>query len=484
MKQLFTLCIALFSLTLVAQNRTQMEEFRRQQEERMKQFQSRQQAGMDSLRERQNHAFERMLQQEWEYRQLLKTPDAFENPKPPSPPCRTKDDKPPIDKTPPPEITIDPKKPPFPPPPKEAEDFGAGLNLIASTFFESAIYYPDVSKWPKVSKPFNQKAIASYWKNVTAEDHTEFLGYAAYLRENFQLNDWAYFQMLNKIAETSIKDVYQQEAFLWFVLVQSGFDVRLMFAEDELHLALPFDQTVYAKTYFVFDNERYYLLRPSKRTRLYTYSEQHENAQSILSMHKLTKVTVPDRQKFREFSFEHRGEKYKIELPFNAPSVRMYQTLPQLDLAYYFSEPADPRFDSEVQQILAPYLRKFPNMTEKVRFLHSMVTYSIPYQTDDEQFGYEKFCLPEEVLLYPYADCEDRTFLLNYFIRVTLGLETIGLHYPGHMTMAVRLPNQDEFEAIIEYDGKQYVYCDPTYFGADIGMMPAEYRGINPKVVR
>ncbi|MFM7815227.1 MAG: hypothetical protein ACKO66_11990, partial [Flavobacteriales bacterium] len=87
-------------------------------------------------------------------------------------------------------------------------------------------------------------------------------------------------------------------------------------------------------------------------------------------------------------------------------------------------------------------------------------------------------------LAYPYADCEDRTFLLNALIRELIGLETIGLNYPGHVAMAVRLNQQNQSDAIVEFDGVDYVFCDPTFIGADLGMMPQVYRNQRPEVFR
>jgi hypothetical protein len=121
---------------------------------------------------------------------------------------------------------------------------------------------------------------------------------------------------------------------------------------------------------------------------------------------------------------------------------------------------------------------------EKVRYLYALVCQSIPYKTDQDQFNHEKFCLPEEVLAYPFADCEDRTFLLNALLTELIGIETIGLNYPGHVAMAVKLKDIHNSDALIQYNGNSYVYCDPTYIGADVGMMPACYNQQRPEVLR
>ena len=65
-----------------------------------------------------------------------------------------------------------------------------------------------------------------------------------------------------------------------------------------------------------------------------------------------------------------------------------------------------------------------------------------------------------------------------------MGVETIGLNYPGHVSMAVRLKEQKTSDAIIQFKGKEYIYCDPTYIGADVGMTPESYCGLKAVVIR
>jgi hypothetical protein len=50
--------------------------------------------------------------------------------------------------------------------------------------------------------------------------------------------------------------------------------------------------------------------------------------------------------------------------------------------------------------------------------------------------------------------------------------------------MAVKLKEEQSSDAIIQYNGKNYVYCDPTFIGADVGKMPDSYRNQRPVVIR
>ena len=96
-------------------------------------------------------------------------------------------------------------------------------------------------------------------------------------------------------------------------------------------------------------------------------------------------------------------------------------------------------------------------------------------ETDQEQFGKEKFCLTEETLHYPFADCEDRTFLLNRLIQTFTNWKTVGIRFPNHLALAVELEPETGMD-VLRYKGRKWVYCDPTYFGADVGRVPAQYQ--------
>ena len=140
-------------------------------------------------------------------------------------------------------------------------------------------------------------------------------------------------------------------------------------------------------------------------------------------------------------------------------------------------------FLANLNTALAAQLESFDNSDERIRFLHALVCLGVEYETDAQQFGYEKYCMPEEFLIYPKADCEDRTFFLNYLYRQVLKVPTIGLVYPGHMAMAVAMENPPANAAIIRYKEKEYVFCDPTYIGAAVGDIPQQYQGVTPEIV-
>ena len=91
--------------------------------------------------------------------------------------------------------------------------------------------------------------------------------------------------------------------------------------------------------------------------------------------------------------------------------------------------------------------------------------------------------IPDEVLHYPVSDCEDRSALFYALVEQTLKLPMVLIAYPDHLSVGIYLP-QVRGETIY-YQGKQYLYCDPT--GPDnsleIGRIPADLKGVPYEII-
>ena len=104
------------------------------------------------------------------------------------------------------------------------------------------------------------------------------------------------------------------------------------------------------------------------------------------------------------------------------------------------------------------------------------------YQTDQEQFGYERPLFGDELFYYPYSDCEDRSILFSILVHDLLHLDVVMLLYPGHLATAVRFTeNVSGYYFMV--NGEKYVICDPTYIGAPVGDCMPQYIGTAAEVV-
>lgn len=340
------------------------------------------------------------------------------------------------------------------------------------------------TKWPTMQGSPDPSSITAYWTACSKQNYDNLIAYFQAQRQLFALSDWGMYQLIERTAKGNFTQQNNQNLFMWFILVQMGYDVRIMYTENQVVLTLPFDDMLYGKPYFSHDNNKYFVFDENHATSLYTYTSQHESAKKTFSLNNNTQAKYPNQWEKRAFKFRFNGKEQLVELPYIKHRVQFHASIPQTELNYYFGQPLATSFSKKLHEALDGRLAELPTEREKVRYLYALVCQSIPYKTDQDQFNHEKFCLPEEVLAYPYADCEDRTFLLNALLTELIGVETIGLNYPGHVAMAVKLKDIHSSDALIQYNGNKYVYCDPTYMGADVGMMPGCYNQLRPEILR
>lgn len=121
--------------------------------------------------------------------------------------------------------------------------------------------------------------------------------------------------------------------------------------------------------------------------------------------------------------------------------------------------------------------------TDAVAAILAFVQKGFAYKTDHNQFGYERPFFPDENFYYPYNDCEDRSFIFELLVRKLTGLDVVVLNYPNHAATAVCFSGEVAGDAV-NWRGKRYVVCDPTYIGAGIGKAMPDFRDVRPEINR
>ena len=161
--------------------------------------------------------------------------------------------------------------------------------------------------------------------------------------------------------------------------------------------------------------------------------------------------------------------------------VTFFKSYPQTQLDIYFKAPISAEANSSLLSALRPYIENKSEL-EAVNFLLRFVQTAFSYQTDDRQFGREKYLMPEETIFYPNSDCEDRAILFAYLVKHLLGMPVVGLDYPGHIATAVMFSTPVSGKSVSS-SGKGFTICDPTYVNADAGMCMPQYQEVAPKIM-
>ncbi len=309
------------------------------------------------------------------------------------------------------------------------------------------------------------------------------------------LNDWGYFCILRSLSENIFEDVDNRVLFCFYMLRNEGdFKVKVARGKssNKLTLLAVIDnkKEVYSYSFFRFDDSaepqlKYYSIYGGGNSKesiyTYDYCNQDKNLKQIgLDFHNQLNMGKCD--VVRELTFEKINS--KIELPYNSSHVAYLNDVPMTVFPIYFASP----ISVEAQNVFNQKLNELKKQYSAIQFIDILLNFvqtAFDYKTDAQQFGYEKYFYPEEVLAYPYSDCEDRSALFAWLVTNYTDAKVLGLQYEGHVATAVCFGENVDMEGDkFSYAGKKYYVCDPTYINASIGMSMPQFKGKMPKIIK
>jgi hypothetical protein len=341
---------------------------------------------------------------------------------------------------------------------------------------------------PKMKLPLtggiSGNAISAYWKSQSESNNRSVVEQLKEIRKQLGLNDWEFYQLTDQFAG-ALYDASGNERDLlaWFLMLKSGYDARIGISGGKVFLLLPTKNVLYGVPFFLVHSNRYYLVssRDSKGAEsVRTYDGNYKTV-GIIDLNLDNTPDITRNVLKRSFIFQYEGKKYTLNVDINKNVIDLYEMYPQTDFEVYFHAPVSSETGSQLMEGLRAIIRG-KSEVEAVDILLSFVQNAFTYKTDEAQFGREKFFFPEETLYYPYSDCEDRAVLFTYLVKSLLGLEVVGLHYPGHMAAGVRFTAAVQGDSV-EYRGARYVVCDPTYINAYHGECMPQFNHIAPKII-
>ena len=440
--------------------------------------------------EEEDKAFSEFLKKDWKAFQSLQGIKFDEKPKPDTMPVAEPEDKPappPPDKVKSiPEIKI-PEKPPAPKP-KPKPVTKKTTNLIMLEFYGAPVsvnYKKDFDF--SLSTPINNEVISAAWETIASSKYKLLLEQIQANQKELALNDWGYIELVNLFAKKLFPDSKnKQNLFCWFIVSKSGFESKVAYKDDTIFFLVPSENLIYGNRFVSLDNKKYYFVsmgEPVDLTgQIYTYTGQYKGSDRLLSM-KISKVPIlKNKTGNKNFTFNFKGKNYTIVAQYDNDIVEFFKSYPQTELSIYFNAAVSEHANISLLRSIKPHIQGMSEL-EAVNFLLRFVQTAFDYKTDDQQFGKEKYLMLEETLYYPSSDCEDRSILFSYLVRNLLNLEVVGLDYPGHIATAVSF-RSDLTGKRINFDGRDYIICDPTFINADAGMEMPQFKDVDPKVIQ
>jgi len=370
---------------------------------------------------------------------------------------------------------------------------GANMSTAALRFFGVPTSVPYASSiTPSLDGKPGKESIRSFWRTMAKKDYAPTLEAVEAQRNELGLSDWGYYVYLRDLGN----QLYQKEdgpsgsnaatLWTWFMMMKSGYAVRVGYRSDNIFLMLPVDHQIYNRPQMYLNDQRYYLMVDGGGGSLRTYEGQHEEADRVLALDQKILPDLTGSTKQRSASFSYDGERYTIEFSYDTAVLAYLQAFPNVELSVLFQAGASPVAQSSLAESLRPHLEgRSPR--KQLTFLLRFVQFATEYKRDRENFGEERFLFPEESLAVSASDCEDRAVLFAYLVRTLLDRKVVGLEWPSHIATAVRAGDGLEASAedrTLSVDGEAYIMADPTYIGSSLGMEMPLIENKDPNIIQ
>ena len=367
-------------------------------------------------------------------------------------------------------------------PPTQARPAGTTVTVV---YFGRKLDVPIDSAWTTVvANGRSSSDAARFWEAMSTTRYGPTVRKVDDLCKVLELDDWGRVMLWQALARAMQPDSAGNQLMLvWFFLIRSGFDVRLGYSGNDVVVMPAVKQVVFATTYIEVAQVRYYALLTQQGARnvarVSTYDRRYPGDLRPLDIRAASTKFSTSVPEARLLSFETRGKRVDVAVEFDRQLVAYLGRFPQLDLDLYFASEPGLVASRSLLRGLRPHIEHLDEESA-VNFLLAFVQKAFAYQTDEEQFGYEKYFFADEVLYFPYADCEDRAVLFSWLVRELLSLQTVGLHYTGHVTTAIAMRSSRPEWKTVEVSGKRFVIADPTYVNASVGMAMPSYERQKP----
>jgi hypothetical protein len=353
-------------------------------------------------------------------------------------------------------------------------------------FYSSPVeieYDPELKVY--IGNSINAPAIADFWERIAQAEYVELLAQANHYRIRYGLNDWGFAMFLYQMGEEIYRSDNGASLFTWYMLVKAGYDARVGYEKDRIYLLLPAQNYLYGLSYFSIGGESYYVASfatDREVKSLHIYQEAYPGADRFLKVRVRRPPDIAKRPKSRTLTFEDMGQQHTLSVEYNESVMDFFNEYPQTDLEVYFGSSVSRDVAESLVSGLKPLIEG-KSEAEAVNLLLHFVQTGFDYKTDGEQFGREKYFFPEETFFYSYCDCEDRSVLFAYLVSHLLGLEVIGLDYPGHVATGVKFNDPIPGDSVTHH-GQKYIICDPTYINSNIGMCMTGFKSVPPRIIQ
>lgn len=285
--------------------------------------------------------------------------------------------------------------------------------------------------------------------------------------DKFELDDAARVLLVDKFANQITEAPYSNEAtFIKYIILKDmGYDVVLTRTGTQLNCLGNLSFTPGRFIYIRYNNKVYkdlnFTNRENKGKHLIFKDDEITRRRIAHNPSKAPKIDAKKVEKSLDFVFK--TESHELEAVSNASITEYLGDLPMYKVGSEFTAlGVSPEMDATAIDYLRTQVAG-RDQVESVQFLLAFVQQVVPYGSDYDKYGEERFYYPEETIMSSTADCEDKAMLLAYLCKDILNIETVGLYFEKdeHISLGIKIPDYAPSGAF-SYAGETYVSCEPT----------------------
>ena len=335
----------------------------------------------------------------------------------------------------------------------------------------------------------SKKDISDAFLELTDKGYTNLVHDCLELRKEYKLCDWAYYKMLQDIAEKACGKGTNEAIFLQGVLLnQSGYQIRFALEDNtKLHIMSRMDGFPYDRGYLTADGKLFFLMDGCKAKNLTVCDAAYPGEQMMslgIAEQPEFKKNLSDKRtvisRFVNVSADMQMNKNLMDFYTDYPTSYDGKDM-MTRWAYYANTPVTAEVKDKVYPQLKQQIGNAPKLMA-ANMLLNWVQMGLTYAYDEKVWGHDRAFCAEESLFYPFCDCEDRSILFSHLIRDLLDLDVVLVYYPGHLYTAVCF-NEDVTGDYIMVNGRKFTVADPTYYNANVGKTMSKMDNSKAKVI-
>lgn len=337
-------------------------------------------------------------------------------------------------------------------------------------FFGEAIELHSAFKPPSYTDSLSEKSVQRFLSAIEADSLQPFLSPLLQYKNTHLPDDWLYYQLVRKVAQLISpkgENYYRYTFYKWWLLFQSGYDVKLAISNHYLLFYVQSDENIYNIPYHMADGKQYVCLNYHDYGTIDFEKNRFSDVTPIIvanakafsyKVQRLPEFKQTDYAE-KEVQFSDGMREYSFRIKVNPQVKIIFNNYPVVGYDLQFNVPLSRTTYESLIPSLKKYLKNW-SQRDGVDFLMRFTRYAFLFKPDTEAFGTEKRMSPEQTLLSEYSDCDDRSALFFCLVKEIYDLPMLALESDNHVTIAVQLdkPVGNTFQ----YNGRQYSICEPT----------------------